>query len=144
MASMDTTSAQTTEFRAKVGRVPAAVAFEPVERIVHPFKPTVFMRRLMVASGCAVLFFSAALLSFKGGQGLLDHVAVSEAQASSAPSAPTVSKAPGAVVIQEDSGTIVGQLTKITPEAEQVTEIKTASTSGKSTSEDLLTIVGKY
>ena len=93
-----------------------------------------------------MLFVGAAALSFKSGKGVLGHVSVSDALASTfspAPVAPAKAST-GSVMIQEDNGTIVGQMTKISPEAEQVTEIKTASAGGKNVREDLLTIVGKY
>ena len=142
VSSMELTNSSPQTLKPKVGRVPAAPA--PARVYTPPSYPT-FLRRSMLALGCAVLFLGVTAFSVGGGKGL-GRVSVSDAIASTTTPDPSQEKAhkPGSVVIQEGNGTIVGQMTKISPEMEQVTEIKTASRDGKSTSEDLLSIVGKY
>ena len=129
----------------KVGRVPAA-AFESHKESSLPRPRSAFLPRLLIASSCAVLFMGAAALSFNEGKGTFGRVSVADALASGfAPASVADAKHPSSVVIEEENGTIVGQLTKIAPpEGEQVTEIKTASTGGRSVREELLSIIGKY
>ena len=149
MPSMDEALTTPMAIRPKVGRVPAASPAYPgktEKTYVASRSRSSLLQRLAIATTCAVLFVAAAALSFKSGKGVLGNVSVSDALASTFSSAPAPAPKPvaGAVMIQEENGTIVGQLTKIAPENEQVTEIKTASSGNRSVREDLLSIIGKY
>ena len=135
MDTQNTSSA----IRPKIGRVPALPPLEApaVPRVVAPRRRNLY--RPLMALSFMMMFIGVAALSVKSGSG----VSVSEAIASTFNHEQQPARdASSRVHIQEETGTIVGQLTKIAPETEQVVEIKTASTNGKSPREDLLSIVG--
>ncbi|NBX03254.1 MAG: hypothetical protein EBR02_04175 [Alphaproteobacteria bacterium] len=112
--------------RPKIGRIPAA-------------KP----RRIATALHSLYVTLPAlALLSFVVVVAMEDKKpVVADAQAAAAPSA--AQKPSQTIILHEGSGTIIGQMARISEETDQITEIHMAD-AAKQERKNLLSIVGKY
>ena len=120
--------------RPKIGRVPSSSAHKRF--IGGAFQPA-----YVVLPVLALLVFGFTAISAD------NKSPISAAQAASSlseqPRSLRMAKGSQMIVLKEGSGTIVGQMTKILPENDQVTEIRTASVEQKDR-QNLLSIVGKY